>query len=63
VLLRRDEGGVTTLTLNRPAQFNALSQALLGELQKGRSKPSPGTLLSVSSCWPGPAGHSARVMI
>jgi hypothetical protein len=32
-LLRRDEGGVTTLTLNRPAQFNALSQTLLGELQ------------------------------
>ena len=25
--------GVTTLTLNRPAQFNALTQALLGELE------------------------------
>jgi enoyl-CoA hydratase/carnithine racemase len=33
VLLRRDVGGVTTLTLNRPGQYNALSQALLGELE------------------------------
>ena len=29
LLLRQDEGGITTLTLNRPAQFNALSRALL----------------------------------
>ena len=33
LLLRRDEGGVVTLTLNRPTQFNSLSQALIGELQ------------------------------
>jgi len=33
ILLRSDEGRVTTLTLNRPAQFNCLSQALIGELQ------------------------------
>ncbi|MBI3523258.1 MAG: enoyl-CoA hydratase [Betaproteobacteria bacterium] len=32
-LLRSDEGGVATLTLNRPSQFNALSEELLGELQ------------------------------
>lgn len=34
-LLLREDGadGVTRLTLNRPAQFNALSLALLGELQ------------------------------
>jgi enoyl-CoA hydratase/carnithine racemase len=32
-LLRTQEGGVVTLTLNRPAQFNALSEALLAELQ------------------------------
>jgi enoyl-CoA hydratase/carnithine racemase len=31
-LRRRDEGGVTTLTLDRPDQFNALSEALIGEL-------------------------------
>ena len=33
LLLRRDADGVTTLTLNRPQQFNALSGALLNELQ------------------------------
>jgi enoyl-CoA hydratase/carnithine racemase len=32
-LLRLDEGGITTLTLNRPQQFNALSQPLLGALE------------------------------
>ncbi len=33
ILLRRDEGGVTTLTLNRPGQFNSLSEELLTALQ------------------------------
>jgi enoyl-CoA hydratase/carnithine racemase len=33
VLLREDAGGVATLTLNRPEQYNALSSALLGALQ------------------------------
>lgn len=33
ILLRADHNGVTTLTLNRPKQFNALSQALLSALQ------------------------------
>ncbi len=34
VLLREDRAeGLTVLTLNRPAQFNSLSLALLGELQ------------------------------
>jgi len=32
-LLRQNQAGVTTLTLNRPQQFNALSQALLVEFQ------------------------------
>ena len=32
-LLRQDANGVATLTLNRPAQFNALSDRLLAELQ------------------------------
>jgi enoyl-CoA hydratase/carnithine racemase len=32
MLLRRDEGGVAHLTLNRPAQFNALSKAMLEAL-------------------------------
>ena len=33
ILLRHDAGGVATLTLNRPAQFNSLSRALVAELQ------------------------------
>lgn len=32
LVLRQDEAGVTTLTLNRPAQFNALSRALIEAL-------------------------------
>ena len=32
-LLRTDRDGVTTLTLNRPAQYNAISVSLLGSLQ------------------------------
>ncbi len=33
ILLRHDEAGITTLTLNRPNQYNALVSALLTELQ------------------------------
>lgn len=33
ILLRNDSDGITTLTLNRPAQYNALSGELLAELQ------------------------------
>lgn len=33
LLLRADANGVATLTLNRPAQFNSLSGALIGDLQ------------------------------
>lgn len=33
ILLRADEGGVSTLTLNRPGQFNSLSGEMLTELQ------------------------------
>lgn len=33
LLLREDSGGVCTLTLNRPDQYNTLSEALLGDLQ------------------------------
>ena len=33
ILLRQDDDGITTLTLNRPKQFNALSEAMLDALQ------------------------------
>jgi enoyl-CoA hydratase/carnithine racemase len=33
ILLRRDEGGIATLTMNRPGQFNSLSDELVAELQ------------------------------
>src|SRR3712207_2883758 len=33
ILLREDREGVVTLTLNRPAQFNALSEEMLAALQ------------------------------
>ena len=33
ILLREDRDDVTTLTLNRPAQFNSLSEEMLSELQ------------------------------
>ena len=33
LVLRQDEAGVATLTINRPKQYNALSQAMLGALQ------------------------------
>jgi len=32
-VLRQDAAGIATLTLNRPKQYNALSQAMLGALQ------------------------------
>ena len=33
ILVRDDNEGITTLTLNRPAQYNALSGEMLGKLQ------------------------------
>lgn len=33
IVLRQDNAGVATLTLNRPGQFNSLSEALMAELQ------------------------------
>ncbi len=34
LVIRLNSGGVTTLTLNRPGQYNALSSAMLGALQQ-----------------------------
>lgn len=33
ILLRHDDGGIATLTLNRPRQYNGLSEAMLARLQ------------------------------
>ena len=33
ILVRHDQGGIATLTLNRPKQYNALSEEMLNELQ------------------------------
>lgn len=33
ILLREDEDGITTLTLNKPKQYNALSSAMISALQ------------------------------
>ena len=34
LVLQEEENGVATLTLNRPKQFNALSEAMLASLQE-----------------------------
>ena len=38
ILLREDDQGVVTLTLNRPAQYNALSSAMLDALHDAEDK-------------------------
>lgn len=38
ILLREQSEGVVTLTLNRPAQYNSLSEELLAELQRALSQ-------------------------
>lgn len=66
LLLRQDAAGITTLTLSRPRQYNALSQALLGELQTAldaiAADPSVRVVIIAGS---GPAfcaGHDLREM-
>lgn len=64
VLLRRDAGGIATLTLNRPAARNALSVALMAALQDelDRIRDEPATKVVVIAA-AGPAfcaGHDLR---
>ncbi|MFA7292016.1 MAG: enoyl-CoA hydratase [Rhodocyclaceae bacterium] len=67
VLLREDRAdGVTVLTLNRPAQFNSLSLALLGELQAALDSiaavPSIRVLVIAGAGKAFCAGHDLREM-
>ena len=47
ILLREEEDGIVTLTLNRPGQYNALSRALLSELQTALDEISADTSIRV----------------
>lgn len=47
VLLRQQADGICTLTLNRPAQYNALSEALLAELQQALDDVAADTSIGV----------------
>lgn len=66
LLLRSDAGGVVTLTLNRPAQFNALSTELLDALQAELDKVgADGTARAVVIAGAGKAfcaGHDLKQM-
>ena len=56
VVLLASTGGVTTLTLNRPAQFNALSEEMLAALQAaidGGRGGSGCALRGAGGVWPG----------
>ena len=50
--------GIATVTLNRPGQFNALSSALIGELQSAFDR-----IAAIPACawwcWPPAGGDSA----
>ncbi|MFO1372857.1 MAG: enoyl-CoA hydratase [Candidatus Competibacteraceae bacterium] len=66
LVLRQDEAGVATLTLNRPKQYNALSQAMLGALQAALDAVAADkTIRVVVIAGNGPAfcaGHDLREM-
>src|ERR1700722_6890841 len=66
VLLRRDEDGIATLTLNRPAARNALSVALMGAFQDAIdaiARDSAVKVVVIAGAGPGfCAGHDLREM-
>ncbi len=66
ILLRRDEDGAAYLTLNRPAQFNSLSQAMLAALQESLSAiaadPSIGVVIIGGAGKAFCAGHDLKEM-
>lgn len=64
VLLRKLRDGILTLTLNRPAQFNALSAELLGELERTldgmQAEPSARVVVIAAAGRGFCAGHDLR---
>jgi enoyl-CoA hydratase/carnithine racemase len=66
ILLRRDEGGVVTLTLNRPMQFNSLSieliRALQSELDRIGSDPQARVVVIAGAGKAFCAGHDLKEM-
>ena len=66
VLLRRDEDGIAWLTLNRPAQRNALSVALMTALEQqiaALARETAITVVVIGGAGPGfCAGHDLREM-
>jgi enoyl-CoA hydratase/carnithine racemase len=66
VLLRSDEAGVATLTLNRPDQFNALSEALIAALRDALGEiaedPAVHAVVIAASGRAFCAGHDLREM-
>jgi enoyl-CoA hydratase/carnithine racemase len=67
VLYQRNEHGVVTLTMNRPANFNALSEEMLAALQAGLDRvAADGTARAVVLAGAGKAfcpGHNLKEMI
>ncbi len=55
------KGSVAWLTLNRPAQYNALSEQMLARACRPRSMRSLRIPRCASWCWAAPARHSAPV--
>ncbi|HSS47013.1 MAG TPA: enoyl-CoA hydratase [Burkholderiales bacterium] len=66
LLLRHDSDSITTLTLNRPGQFNALSGALLNDLQAaldGIAKDQSVRVVIIAGAGPAfCAGHDLKEM-
>ncbi len=66
ILLREDAGGVTTLTLNRPRQFNSLSEEMLeclqGELERIAEDPSVRVVVIAARGRAFCAGHDLKQM-
>ena len=67
MLLRSDDGGVTTLTLNRPQARNALSRAMIGAIQDQLDSIAADTsvrVVIISANGPGfCAGHDMRELV